>query len=332
MIKTTSINVFTLCVPCYNRCRYCLLSWDGSTIGADYERSKTYAEKFYEWLKQNRPEIKFSFYFGYSMEHEDLIGAVRFMQQTGSPGGRFLQLDGLKMRTKEQLQAFILQLKAAGIEQLNFTFYGTKAYHDKFAARAGDFDLMQDALDIAKKTGLDVSVGVPVTQENLAQLDELVELFERKNVGLYLFTPHSKGRGITLLDQKIRACDYERCSDLVKKHFNRQNNKTPFEWLNTPLKTEENRVLSLSLTKKNIQHFENQSFECTIQELEKADERFYARVPSFQDLLKKYADKTDERLYSKKDLYFCAVSIFYCRFLFNISLLIDKSYQNVAIN
>ena len=56
-MKTTSILMQTLCVPCLCHCRYCLLSWDRHLTGAPYERSATYARRFANWLQANRPEI-----------------------------------------------------------------------------------------------------------------------------------------------------------------------------------------------------------------------------------------------------------------------------------
>ena len=70
-MKTTSINILNLCVPCYNHCRYCLLSWNGKCLGIEYTRSVEYARNFYNWLKIAHPDIKFVYYFGYSMEHPD---------------------------------------------------------------------------------------------------------------------------------------------------------------------------------------------------------------------------------------------------------------------
>ena len=95
-MKTVSINVMNLCIPCENRCRYCLLSYDGKVNGIDFARSKDYAQRFYEWLRENRPELSFLFGFGYSMEHPDLLDAVDFCQSIGSVTGEFLQFDGMK--------------------------------------------------------------------------------------------------------------------------------------------------------------------------------------------------------------------------------------------
>ena len=98
-MRTVSINVMNLCVPCENRCRYCLLSYDGKTSGVDYKRSEVYAKRFYQWLKENRPDLSFLFGFGYSMEHPDLLSAIDFCRSIGSATGDFLQFVGMKFRT-----------------------------------------------------------------------------------------------------------------------------------------------------------------------------------------------------------------------------------------
>ena len=302
-MKTTSLNILNLCVPCYNHCRYCLLSWDGKCQGIEYERSVAYARKFYDWLKDTHKDINFTYYFGYSMEHPDLPKAIKFMQETNSPSGEFLQMDGMRMRTREELDALFANLKELGIKLIDFTFYGTKEYHDKFAARKGDFELMMNSLEVALEKGLDVEVGIPITKENMNQLDDLLNQLPKERIRVFIFTPHSSGRGINLLDEKITLDDYEGLSDSVKGCFNRMRNKTPNEWLNSQEMPPDKRVLTLSLFPTNIEYLENQIFEDTLKELEKMDEDYYSKVPDFQTLLERYADFQDTHLYSKKDLY-----------------------------
>ena len=137
-MRTVSINVMNLCVPCENRCRYCLLSYDGKTRGVEYKRSEQYAQRFYQWLKENRPELSFLFGFGYSMEHPDLLDAVRFCQSIGSASGEFLQFNGLRFRGDAELEKLLQQLKDCGMKMIDLTFYGTEDYHDHFSARIGD--------------------------------------------------------------------------------------------------------------------------------------------------------------------------------------------------
>ena len=302
-MKTTSLNILNLCVPCHSHCKYCLLSWDGKCLGIKYARSVEYARSFYNWLKIAHPEINFVYYFGYSMEHPDLPEAIKFMQETNSPGGEFLQFNGMKMRSTAEIYDLMASIKALGIKLIDFTFYGTQEYHDRFAGRKGDFSLMMTSLKIALEKGLNVKVGIPITKENISQIDDLMAMLPQSKIRIYIFTPHSGGRGVTLLDSKITVDDYENLSADAQKHFNRSNNKTPSEWLSTDFPAVKNRVLTLSLLPSNVERLERLSFEDTLNELEKMDEDYYAVIPDFQSLLTMYADANDKRLYSRKDLY-----------------------------
>ncbi len=141
-IQTKSIMIQNLCVPCYNRCRYCLLSWDGNAVGTEWTRSVRIAERYINEIKEARPDVSVSFSYGYSMEHPALITATQTLRKLGSPMSDFLQCDGMAMRDKRQCMELMKTLKIAGIKDLNFTVYGLRDYHDRFAGRKGDFDLL----------------------------------------------------------------------------------------------------------------------------------------------------------------------------------------------
>ena len=103
-MKTTQVYVTNYCVPCENRCKYCLLSYNGIESGVDYKRSEAYAKKFYDWIKENRPDLTFIFYWGYAMEHPGLLEALDFCKSIGSPMGNFLQFDGMKFRSEDEIR------------------------------------------------------------------------------------------------------------------------------------------------------------------------------------------------------------------------------------
>lgn len=303
-MKTVSINVMNLCVPCENRCRYCLLSYDGKTGGVDYKRSEAYAKRFYEWLRKNRPDLSFLFGFGYSMEHPDLLGAIDFCRSIGSATGEFLQFDGMKFRTSEELEALLRQLQAHGIKLIDLTFYGTENYHDRFAARVGDYRLMTDTLAQANRIGLDVTVSIPITHENAQQLDALIgELEQYRTQRIVCFVPHSEGRGRLLEPVRFSAADYESLSGYVRARINRNRFKTEGEWLQCGFPVNEKRVLTVTLTQKNIAFFEGQSFEETIAYLEKLDDDYYSAIPTVEELAKIYGKPNGDRYYSARDLY-----------------------------
>ena len=303
-MKTVSINVMNLCVPCANRCRYCLLSYDGKTSGVDYLRSEAYAKRFYDWLRDNRTEMSFLFGFGYSMEHPDLPDAIDFCRSIGSASGEFLQLDGMKMRSGEELENLLKQISTHGIKQINLTFYGTQEYHDRFAARSGDYSLLINTLARANKIGLAVSVGIALSHENSGQIEELIlELEQYKTERIYCFVPHSEGRGRLLEEVRFSKNDFEKLPDNVKRYINTSVFKTEREWLAGELPVYEKRVLTVTLTRENIDFFEKLEFAETIEWLEKMDDEYYNAIPAFPELAELYGDLNGEKYYSARDLY-----------------------------
>lgn len=56
-MQTRSVLIQSLCVPCRNKCRYCLLSWSDRTLGADWERSVKVAERLINELREKRPKL-----------------------------------------------------------------------------------------------------------------------------------------------------------------------------------------------------------------------------------------------------------------------------------
>lgn len=305
-MRTVSVNIGTLCTPCCNHCRYCLLSYDGSVPGADWDRSCRYAKRFYDWLKEHRPELSFAFYFGHSMEHPDFPGAIDFLRKVDSPASRFLQMDGLAMRTDEELRELLRMLKNKGIELIDFTFYGTQTYHDRFSARKGDYDLMLRSLRLANEIGLDCEIGYPLTQES-APLAEafLQEIAPCRVKNLFFFVPHSEGRGKKMESIRLTERDAAQLPESVCAHFNRSRYRTEKEWLQSGFSVPERRVITLMLTRENIAWYEKMPPEEAIGEIEELDDAYYRVIPSAEVLAEKYGDPQGDKLYSERDLYLC---------------------------
>ena len=303
-MKTVSIYVMNLCVPCENRCRYCLLSYDGNVSGVDYKRSEKYAKRFYDWLRENRPDLSFLFGFGYSMEHPNLLDAIDFCRSIGSATGEFLQFDGMKFRTNEELELLLRQLKEHGIKLIDLTFYGTEAYHDRFAARSGDYRLMMRTLEMANQIDLDVTVSIPITHENSDQIDALIAaLNQYRTRRIACFIPHGEGRGKLLESVRFSVEDYNQLSDDIRGRINWNRFKTEGQWLRDGFPATEKRMLAVTLTPENVGFFEGLSFEETIAYLERLDDDYYTAIPTLEELAKRYGNPKGDRYYSARDLY-----------------------------
>ena len=300
MVKTTSVMLQTLCVPCGCHCRYCLLSWDGVTHGADWTRSRRYAAAFAAWIREHRSELRFHFAFGYSMEHPMLPEALDFLREIGSVGAEYLQCDGLRIRTKDETVDFVLMLREHGVRHLNFTVYGTEAYHDRFAGRKGDFRWMLALREAAQEAGLETSVGVPLNRENAGQIDGLLDVLGPEK--LRLFVPHAEGRGAQLEPIRLRMEDYSHLSETAKALLNRRVYRTEAEWIADPPPAPTERSLLLSLTPENITGFEQSDFADVLARVEALDEAYYAPIPPLEELMRLYGDPTGDAFFGARDL------------------------------
>ena len=305
-IQTKSIMIQNLCVPCCNHCRYCLLSWDGKAVGTEWERSVKLAERYIYELKEARPDIDISFTFGYSMEHPKLKEAIQTLKRLGSPMGEFLQCDGMTMRDEDQCRDLMHMLKEEGIKSLNFTAYGLRDYHDRFAGRKGDFDLLLRMMNASYEACIPFSTGIPITKENIQTIDELVPILkEAGNRKISLFVPHEEGRGKSLQQVRLEQQDLSILSPESLSLLNRNIYRTEFEWLSEPTPVQEsNRLIIISLRADNIRNYERSDALSVVKEIETLDEAYYSAFPSFGELAKKYGDPEGSNIYRIRDLYY----------------------------
>ena len=219
--------------------------------------------------------------------------------------GKFLQCDGMAFREEKELVELLRGLKTHGVEALNFTLYGTEAYHDRFAGRQGDFSHMQRMLHHAVQLGFQTSVGVPLTKENVDQAQDLVAALEQHGVDTIRFSiPHGEGRGARLENIRLCSADLERIPEPIRNKLNQRVYQTEAEWCKMGGgEPEENRTLLISLTKENMDRLERTPFSQIIAETEALDEAYYAAFPSFRELLDRYGDGEGDRLYSRRDLF-----------------------------
>ena len=303
-METKSIIVQTLCVPCACRCRYCLLSWGGKTVGAPYEQSKRFAKRFYEWIQSNRPDVSYHFSFGYSMEHPSLPEEIDFLQSIGSVGGRLLQMDGMALRTDRQQDALMETLLLHGVERVNYTLYGAEPYHDRFACRAGDYQNILRGMRAAHRAGLSVSAGIPLTKENLSDVSAVIAAAEDCGANpVRLFIPHAEGRGHTLDAARCTADDLVLLSEPVRKRLNETVYRLESAWYAAgEAEAPQKRSLILSLTPKNLPALEQTPFDRILKDVERLDEAYYASFPSEAELFHRYGDPNGTRLYARHDL------------------------------
>ena len=307
-IETVSFYVLNLCAPCGCACRYCLLGSCKEAGGVDYDRGKRLARRLIAWEKEGgafRMRYRPFYYVGYCAEYPQLTDTIAFNRENGWDGARFLQCNGIAVRSREETDRFLRELKAAGVEQVDTTFYGARDFHDDFAARRGDYDFMLLFAARAAALGLRCEPTVPVMKGNLTQLPALLETLEAIPIGsVHCFLPNHRGRGALMEAERITADDYRSLPERVKAALNLSRHKTQAEWLaDGPLPECTGRHLVVSLREDNIDMLERMSCEEIVAYVEKLDDDYYAAIPSLNELAAMYGDDTNRKLYQVRDLY-----------------------------
>ena len=257
-------------------------------------------------LRDKQPEIKRGFSFGYSMEHPDLQAAIRTLRRLGGPTADYLQCDGMKMRNDKECVALMGMLRDEGVKQLNFTLYGLSDYHDRFAGRKGDFELLMRMMRAAKASRLPFSTGIPLTAENIHQVDDLVGMLrDNGSEKVFLTIPHEEGRGKLLRDVRLSMRGFLELSAETQKLLNAAIYRTEGDWIRDAESIHDTeRMVTISLRADNIDACVSRSVISIIREIEALDEAYYASFPGFQELAALYGDPHGEKLYRIRDLFY----------------------------
>ena len=304
-MKTESVLVSNLCVPCACRCRHCLLSWDGRPAGVSWERGAEFARRFRERLQAQAPALRFGCSFGYAMEPPDWHAALSLLRALGSPQAEFLQCGGMRMRGAAACADLTRLLAAEGVKRLNFTFYGTAEYHDRFAGRRGDFDLLTRMISAAGAAALECSAGIALNAENAAQMEELVGTLRERfpALRLFFFIPHGEGRGAALEPIRLSEDALSLLPEDTRTLLDRQIYRTEREWLAGGFPEETRRMLLVSLRPDNIGRYETTDPGALVAELEALDDAYYAAFPALPELAERYGDPDGGRFFRQRDLF-----------------------------
>lgn len=301
-MQTVSISLQNLCAPCGCACRHCLLQSCKKAEGVDYFRGKKMAERFVEWGKSPLS----SYTVAYCAEYPELFDNIAFNQSIGAMGGSFLQCNGIKIRDRRETDDFTVRLKSAGISMIDTTFFGSEEYHDKFAARKGDYKFMMQLAESAVQTGIICAPSIVITEENKDMLDELISVLSEITglQNIHTFMPDYRGRGALMEDSRLTKESYMALSGTIKSTLNISRYKTEAEWLSEgPLPEYTRRAVTITMRQDNIELLESMSCAEMVAYVEMLDDEYYAAIPTINELAKMYGDSSNTRLYRPRDLF-----------------------------
>lgn len=310
-METVSIGIRNLMAPCGCACKYCLLRSGWTANGVDYFRGRRLAERFAVWARDKGISPIPYYDVGYCAEYPELLDNIAYKRETGFAGAAFLQCNGIRIRSKEETELFVDSIREAGVRDIDVTFYGSREYHDTFAARQNafetgqsDYDFMKLLAACAAKKGLGCVPSVVISRENLHMLEDLLDELEGiPGIGrIHSFLPDYRGRGYLLEEARITREDYNGLSDRVKATMNIRRYRTEGDWLSGEMPEYVRRMVVITLRADNIDMLESMSCEEMVAYVERLDDEYYRALPSIHELAEMYGDRDNRRLYQQRDL------------------------------
>lgn len=292
-------------VACGCACKYCLLSSEKKSCGVDYYRGKRLAQRFLDWKLSGGYQLSLYYSIGFCADYPQLADNISFNRKLGFPGAEFLQCNGIRIMDNKETIMFVITLKESGITRIDTTFYGTQEYHDRFAARKGDYAFMLRLAEAAVNAGIICSPSMLLCEENLGMVGEVFDTLSpiAGTTHIHAFPQDYRGRGYLLEGSRLTSTGYEMLPLRVKEAFNIMRYKTEAEWLMSPLPEHTQRVLNIAIREDNIEMLENMSCDEIISYVEKLDDAYYDAIPTINVLAELYGDKDNTRLYRPRDLF-----------------------------
>jgi MoaA/NifB/PqqE/SkfB family radical SAM enzyme len=178
------------------------------------------ALRFNEWRKEkNLSDLSLCYAISHCADYPEIIDNVELNKSFGFSGFRYLQINGIRFKNESELTEYLRNARKAGVTNIDTTFYGLEEYHDKFAARKGDFEYLIDILNTAIKLDIVPEPTFVILEDNKDQIEELVTLLQKyinADGAIHGFLQDYRGNGENLESVRLLRQSYDNLPDVVK--------------------------------------------------------------------------------------------------------------------
>jgi len=280
-------------------------------VSVSYERARHIAERFIAWA-QGVPgcelRVEFGIGFSYDIELPKLIDYISFRRDNDMGGWDYLPLNGLGLRTREELAHLLASLQSVGLRMANLSFYGTRESHDSFARRRGDFEYLLLMAQVMAELGLARSEFILVRKSALSELPRLLEILdaipgrEQRVPSLCDYL----GRAANREEERLEEQDLQALPAALRDGIGRDHYRTEASWMQAILADElppkSKLIYVIGVRDNNADYLENEACEEILRTWRERDDQRRASGPSLAQVAEQYGDPTGRRLYALRDL------------------------------
>jgi MoaA/NifB/PqqE/SkfB family radical SAM enzyme len=307
VMNNKDLTILNLNTACSCACKYCFFRSCKKANGIDYEYGKKIAHAFNKWRKEKSlNDFSLSYTIGYCSDYKQLKDNIELNKSFNFIGAPYLQINGIGLKTDEELTKYFKEIKDAGIKHIDTTFFGLPNFHNSFVSRENDFSHLINILEASNHFDINIQLTMAIFETNKDQIDELFFLLDKyvhSGNKASIFIQDYRGNGENLERIRLTKESYLALSERIKQSINISRYKTESEWLQlNEWSIYTNRDFRLSLTPKVIKTIDGKSCDEILDYLIELDEKYYSLFPTIQELGEQYGNFSNDKLYRERDL------------------------------
>jgi len=304
-MKNIGLGIINHNVPCSCACKHCFFRSCKTSYGVPYDVGEKILLKFEKWREDKQlTNFILNYEISHCADYPELIRKIELNKRLNFLGYQFLQINGIRLRDTECLCDYLQSVKKAGVTTVDTTFYGLEEYHDRFAARRGDFEFLINIVKCGISIGLDLLPTIIILEDNKEQISALIDLLISLGCEkIHCFFHDYRGNGETLENLRLTKNTFDTLPEKVRNYINIHNYKAEAEWVtDNAFSISTSRLLTLALRPDNIEMIESMTCNEIMEYLIDLDETYYNAITDIYGLSKLYGDKNNDKLYRQRDL------------------------------
>lgn len=209
------------------------------------------------------------------------------------------------MRRGDELLDWLEERRAAGVVGFHTSLAGCGETHDRWNGRAGDFEYQTSILRLGGERAMVRVEHLFLTQNTLPLFDRLLDILDsipgeirHRSVGLLFYAGLASRYESERITEEVRDRLPERIGQLRGGRF--QDWRSEREWIPIMRETASQPrklVLKIDVDEANIDHLEKTPCERIFIERERQYQESYRMVPALDELIDRYGDMTNRRVY-----------------------------------
>lgn len=308
-LKEDKFHIRAFFTPCSCKCRFCCLG--------DYSKKKQITFEDYEKVLRKCAAVSTEYgmrlrSFIYNCpEHPYLKRQIALYNSLPMEPSEYTQLDlnGTRVKSKEEISEWFDELQSAGVEKVAFSWFGEEETHDAFVNRNGYFAYLNQCALEAYRRNIPIVSKVFLHKGILKELDEVIKHLATFSSTIVCAFMEYSGNAKRMMDDFITIDDYDSISSKAKNYFNKEyldKFKTENEWIRLAKIGDFPRFnivdYVLYIDRDNLQQVLDGSISDIVEGFRKKNIEFQNSFGEISELAEQYGDDKSQILYECRDI------------------------------